>query len=776
MRTLSWTFLGQALWLSTPVMAAFPLERTEISVDIAGPFAELTVEQVFHNTYEDFMEARYVFPLQDDAAVDAVAMQVGDREIRAGIQRRDEARRSYERARDAGRTASLTEQERPNVFTQNVANIPPGESIHVMIHLVQPLEYDDGTYRFTMPLVVGPRFIPDGVQDGQRISPPLGIPHQDNHEDEGHRVDLRLHADLGLPMARVASPTHPEAVTELEDQQLWLDMEGILADRDFVLDLTPDTNEPAISFLAQDGHFSLLLEPGAHPPAARVLPRELVFVVDTSGSMNGDPLDQARSAMRTAIQGLLPGDTFQVIRFSESSSSLADAPLEATPENIRKGLAFVDDMSSSGGTRMLAGVQAALAYSPSRDGAKGRRKRIVCMLTDGYIGNEREILGAVTDAMGDSSIFVLGVGSSVNRYLLDRLADLGRGRAIYLLPGDSPREKVQEFYDAIARPVLADIRVDWGSMEVRDVYPRRPGDLYAGQPLVLTGRYQGEPGLVTVSGRMGHAPYSQTVELEELEGGDALPVIWARSRVRALEGSLLWGEDQELEEEITSTALRYGIMSRFTSFVAVERRIRNREGYILSLEQPLELPAGMSWGSEISSGLSRSSTRPGDPLLTVDAPQDCPWVSAVLPWGELVRLRWDPLRQRWYHRFLVPREVRDGIYTVRVFVMMADGRTETLERRLEVDSSEPELDATAEWLEGGTLVRIHVEEPLRSIQVYPDGRPDSRLRVDMRVEPWCDEDVVELYLHGLWEQVVVVVKDLAMNRSVRVIRPREGGF
>lgn len=761
-------FLGftglAALCLASPAAhaeAGFSLEETRIDANITGSIAEVTVYQRFANPYDAHLEATYVFPLHEDAAVDGAAMRVGDREIRAQIHTRERAREIYEEARDSGQSTSLTEQERPNLFTQSVANIPPGESIEVVLHMVQPLAYEDGVYRFEMPLVVGPRFIPEGVEDADRIAPPPVA----TGGAGGHTVDIRVEAELGMPLAEVWSNTHPEM--NLATDETWASgwVTGIAADRDFVFNIDPKNDEPAVSMLAQDGHFALLFEPQPAPDTDEVVPRELIFVVDHSCSMEGRPLETVKQVMTAALEGMSPRDSFQVIRFSEEASALSSGTLPATPENIDRGIAYIEAMEGMGGTHMMAGVRASLDYPQDSD-----RQRIVAFMTDGYIGNEREILAAIDDRLGGTRLFSFGIGGSVNRYLLDRMADVGRGGVTYVLDRDDREAKVAEFYQRIAKPVLTDIEIDWGGASVSEVYPRRLPDLFAGQSMLITGRYTGELDEITVRGRQGSGRYEEAIGLTAVEG-TGIASTWARAKVRSLEQQQLWGEVDEVERAITALALEYQLLTRYTSFVAVEREITNPDGAPpLSLEQPLPLPEGVTFRDGVEGGLSRQSMRPGDPLITADAPADAQGVVAVFPWGEIVPLRWDPIRERWYHRFLVPRDVEEGFKEIALLTTHHDGHVEVTAQTLHIDATAPEFEAEARIEGDETVIWLTVEEPLRSVHAFPAGRPEERVRVELRR---FDGDELEIRLPGRHDTVELAVKDAALNihrQSVPVTR------
>lgn len=740
---------------SLPALAAseLPLERTEVAVLITGPYAELTVTQVFQNPNEAFIEALYTFPLHQDAAVDAMEMRMGDRVIQGEIQTKEDARNTYEEAVANGQTAALTEQSRDNIFHQSIGNIAPGEEITVTLHMTQPMTWDDGVYTFEFPMTVGPRFAPPGlVSDAAAVTPPLSA------GATGATVDIDVLVELGMPVGEVWSTTH--AVTELEGDDIYdtgyrTSLTGLTGNKDFVLNIDPNNAQPLASLLVQDGHFALTLEPQQAPEPEHVVPRELIFVVDNSCSMNGVPMGMAKDAMRQALSGMLPGDSFQVIRFSDAASQMSAKPLPATPENIERGLAFVDAMNGMGGTHMLAGIEASLDYPYDPE-----RQRIVCFMTDGYIGNESQILAAIEDKLGPTRLFSFGIGSSVNRYLLDEMSEIGRGHVTYVLLNESPEGKVEDFYSRIARPVLTDITLDFHGAEIDAVYPDRAPDLFAGAPLQLVGRYEGELSQVTIRGRQGHRRYEETIQLVPVDDGTAVASTWARQRVKSLEREMIHGEDDEIVAEIVGTALEYKLLTRHTSFVAVEYRIRN-EGGMTTLVQPGEAPEGVDLMKAVGGDVSRVYMPPGDPLLTIEAPADAQEVIALFPWGPVVELEWDALRGRWFHRFLVPRDVEDGEYVIRAFVTMADGSTEVWTETMFIDSQAPELDVEVTSERGVTRVEIWPEEPLRSILVTPAGHPELAHRVDLRGR---DEASVVVILPGVFSEVDIVAKDRAMNR------------
>lgn len=744
------------LALTVPLALAndLPLKTQRFEVDVAGPLADVVLVQTFVNDRDEWLEATYVFPLPEDAAVDGMTMRVADREIVGLVKERGEARADYERAKEEGRSAALTEQERPNLFTQRVANLPPGERIEVELHLVVPLERVDGVWQLDLPLVAPPRFVPGHVEDAAAVTPPL------SRDDTGLRVDVEVALETGMPLARIESPSHPETKVLVDETGAAVLAEDLPATRDFSLRWVVDAPEPRAAAMVSGEHLLLTFEPPEAPAREDVVPREIVWVVDTSCSMSGEPLDLAKRAMESAFAGMDARDSFLVLDFNDTVSTLAPAPIPASPDNVAKGWAYVDAFEGHGGTDMLSGILAALRLP--RDPA---RERYVCFLTDGYIGNETDILAAVEDELGDARLFSFGLGSSVNRYLLEEMAALGRGKVSYTGLEEDPGATVDAFLDTVAQPVLADIAVEWGDWEVEEVYPERTPDLFAGQPMRRMARVtKAGTTPIVVTGRLGDGAFRQEVAVEAVGDAEthALASTWARAKVADLEREQLWGEVAEVKTEILATALKHRLMTRYTSFVAVDRRVRNTTGDVRTVDVPANTPDGVAYDAVVS----REWMPPGDPLLTVDAPADARAVVAVFPWGETVSLRWDALRGRWYHRFLVPRDVPDGALRIPVFVMEADGDVVRRERTVTIDGAAPELDVVVEVLDGFTRVTVHAEEPLRSLQVQPVGEPALRVRRELVGEEDAWAHTVEL--PGMWGEVEVVAKDRAMN-TLRVL-------
>lgn len=577
-----------------------PLQAIRYDTVVVGTLAETTVTQTFVNPRSERLEAIYSFPLPDDAAVDDYWIRVGSRSIHGLLKRREDAQRTYDEARQAGRTAALLTQERPNVFTQAVTNIGPGQTVEVEIHLVQPLRQRSGRYSLALPTVVGPRYAPAGaVADADRITPPVlatGV-------DSCVPVEIAVDIDTTLPVADVTSKLHAVTVTpHPQGVAVALARGPVRADRDFELSWRLAGAQPRAEIMAQKtddggGYFALTVQPPQGFDAGRSRPRELVFVVDVSGSMMGVPLDTARAAIERALAGMRSDDTFNLITFAGSALSFEPASVTNTADNRQRALDFLTRAGNTGGgTEMLTGVAAALDAPKDPE-----RLRMVLFMTDGYIGNEQQIFESLAAKRRDARVFALGVGSSVNRFLVEGLARVGRGAATVVGPGEQPTAVVDEFYESIDRPVLTDISIDWGGLDVEDIAPVRLPDLFAGQPLVVHGRYKGAlAGEVKVRGKLGGADVELPVKLAgaRVSEHDGLASMWARKRIDDLGLYPFNQRPGELtgdaREAVVALALRHRILTAYTAFVAVdERRERQPDGTLRTVQIPVESPFGV---------------------------------------------------------------------------------------------------------------------------------------------------------------------------------------
>ncbi len=599
-----------------------PLLHTDVRAEVTGFISRVTVTQTFHNPSPSPIEAVYVFPLPSNAAVGALSIKLGGRTIRGIVQTRDQARKTYQAAKASGRRAALLEQERANVFTQSVTGILPGDKIDIEIVYDAEVGYADGAYELVFPMVVGPRYHPASVADAGRVSPPLLPPGSRSGTD----ISLTAVVRPGAPLAALESPSHhilDSGVRGGLARTVTLSPEDSIPNKDFVLRWRLSDDQPVVALATEagsrGGHFALLIDPPRAPAPTMIAPREVIFVVDTSGSMQGEPLSIVKAAMRVALKKLLPGDSFNIINFSTDAGLMAAAPLPATPENVRRGLSWVNGLGGGGGTEMLSGIRAALGGAqPPAD-----RLRVVCFMTDGYIGNEREVAAEVTRLLGEHTrLFSFGIGSSVNRLLLDWLAEAGRGSAQYILLGQPAEPQIDAIDARIAAPVLTDVSIDWGGAKVADVTPAKLPDLWLGQPLRVTGRVSAAGAIpIRVGARLGGKQIWYPLRLElpaaVADEGPAGPLsrIWARAQITELERPRMGQVPVPYQARITELALAHQLVSTYTSFVAVEDQVVIENGAPRTVQVPVEVPEGVSYRNVSSGGdgSSPASTTPEEP-------------------------------------------------------------------------------------------------------------------------------------------------------------------
>ena len=578
-----------------------PLKHTSVKADISGFLSQVRVTQEFENKFDQPIEAVYVFPLPQNSAVDDMTMKIGSRSIRGKIMKSEEARKVYETAKNAGQTASLLDQERPNIFTQAVANILPNEKIVIEISYVETLKYEEGSYEFVFPMVVGPRYKPASINSEQRkaISPPVALDTR-----AGHDISLEIALNAGVPVNQIRSTSHEietnnlnstNAVIKLKDAQT-------IPNKDFILryDVAGKKINDAILTHAngKGGYFTLILQPPDKVEAKDVAPKEIVFVLDTSGSMSGFPIEKAKESMKMALDNLYPNDTFNLITFAGDTSVLFEKPVPPTKANLEKAQEFLASRQGGGGTEMMKAIKAALEPSDSQE-----HLRIVCFMTDGYIGNEGEILSEIQKHQ-NARIFSFGIGSSVNRFLLDKMSQEGRGEVEYVSLKDDGSKAAKKFYERIRNPLLTDVSIDWNGLSATDVYPKRQSDLFSAKPLVIHGRYtKAGSGTIKLKGKFAGRETIREIPVVfsgTAKENDVLSTLWARTRIDDLMSNDYNSVAQngktkpEIEQTITQLGLEYRLMTQFTSFVAVEEKIVNKGGKPVRIDVPVELPEGVS--------------------------------------------------------------------------------------------------------------------------------------------------------------------------------------
>ena len=597
--------------------SALPLEHTHINAQITGPVAVVAVTQRFRNPLEEAVELEYLFPLPEDAAITGFTLRVGERRIVGSLREHETARADYEAARDAGKRAGLMEQRRPNLFAVRLANVRSGETVTAEMHYQQRLKYEEdgerGGYEFVYPMGLTPKYdSPTHPGEGEGVHAPVA---------QGERigpVEIQVAADAGFAIGAATSPSHPIEVTMLDERRAQVRLKGEhIPDHDFVLRIAREDTGPRgetwVSAAAEGPAVFMttlvppMLEGDPEPPQ-----REFIFVLDRSGSMAGQPIRQARNALRACLRALNLGDTFAILLFDNRVEWFRGEPVPVTQENIDAADAFLDKVEGRGGTEITGALDAALRLP-----ADGQRGRVIVFLTDGAVSAEARLLEGLRKSIGDARLFAFGVGPSVNRALINRMAALGKGRAQFLQLHEDIEGAIIRFQDSIAFPALTGLALTCEGGEAADVYPARLPDLYYGQPLEICGRWKAagkEAAVLIVKAERAGQPVEIRAALK-LEGGrdPAIERIWARARVDDLldQTALQPERYKELSKEITRLALEHGLVTPLTSFAAVEEGETGLEGKprLIRVAQPL--PAGLDHERFLNPGWMNAASATG---------------------------------------------------------------------------------------------------------------------------------------------------------------------
>lgn len=572
---------------------------TDMQVTVTGQTARVKVIQAFRNTGQEWVEATYLYPLPEDGAVDSLKMVIGQRVIIGQINRRAEARHIYERAREEGRGAGLVEQQRPNMFTNRVANIGPGETVLIEIEYQAPVRRIAGEYALRLPLVVGPRYHPSTIpgRAAAAVTAPVLDPRR---HPATNPVSITVHLDPGFSPTGIVSAYHPVRIENgVGSARTVTLIDGTTpANRDFELRWRSSETDPSIGLFRErvgsSDYLMAVIAPPAPDRRRSPSPRELVFVIDNSGSMSGDSMRQARESLKLALRSLSPTDRFNVIRFDDSMTELFDQPVPATPGQVALALRFADSLEAQGGTEMLPALIAALVDDTPND--RGRVRQVI-FLTDGSISNESEMLEALGADRGRSRVFMVGIGSAPNTFLMNRMAEVGRGT--YTNIGDTSEviARMSALLDRLTRPVATDLRVVSRGAEFT---PADLPDLYEGEPLVILARTTQRRGSLTVSGMLDGRPWSRRFDLGRAVDGAGVAKLWARRRITDVEVANSLGEttDEAAIEAIARLGLDFSIVTSETSLVAVDRTpIRPAGARLTEEELPLNLPHGWDFDS-----------------------------------------------------------------------------------------------------------------------------------------------------------------------------------
>lgn len=618
---------GGTLFMGTGEVGGFaaaPTLATDVDIAIAGVIVRARVTQRFVNPTDQWLEGIYVFPLPDTAAVDHLRMLVGPRLIEGQIREREEAQRLYQDAKASGRKASLLNEERPNIFTTAVANIAPHELVEVAIEYQDTVPYDGAEFALRFPLVVAPRY--PGSDAGECESdgvPPFAIESSDmaalraatgleagatvaGATDAGatvgagflNPVHLSVEFDPGFPLKWLYSPTHAIATQPIGElvQLVTLADDEVPADRDFVLIWAPATGRaPVATLLAETGGDQLyallmVMPPDPHAVDYRIA-REMVFIIDTSGSMEGPSLEQAKMALLIALDQLHAQDRFNVIQFNSVTEQLFAHSVTADAAHIEQARAYVDGLAATGGTEMQPALAAALA-----DAAAPGEVRQIVFMTDGAVSNEAALFEYIERHLGESRLFTVGIGSAPNAFFMRKAAQFGRGTFTYVGSPSEMSARMDELFHTLGTPLLTDIAVDWRELD-GESWPNRVPDLYAREPLLVAVQLADLPDVVTVSGRVGGEPWRVVIhhpEVDRTPGGAGIRQLWARRKIDALMDSAVTGADHaEVRDAVVAVALEHHLVSRYTSLVAVDVTPTALDGAtLLTRDLPVNAPHG----------------------------------------------------------------------------------------------------------------------------------------------------------------------------------------
>ncbi|MCB1422725.1 MAG: marine proteobacterial sortase target protein [Nitratireductor sp.] len=597
-----------------------PRLATDVDIAVNGPIARVKVTQRFENPSQGWVEGIYVFPLPEDSAVDTLRMRIGDRLIEGVIKVREEARQIYEEAKREGKKAALLEQQRDNLFTNNIANIGPGETVIVYIEYQQTVRQDHGEFSLRFPMVVAPRYNPqpviqmvdfdnkggsgfgvvDPVPDRDTIEAPILDPRENAKINP---VTLTVKLAAGFPLGTVESPYHEIASKEqdTETRILTLKNESVPADRDFELKWRATGEAPNAALFTEevDGkHYLLafLTPPRIAPDKLPKKDREVIFIIDNSGSMAGESIEQAKLALDDALTRLKPADTFNVVRFDDTFEVVFDDAVRADGENLAIARAFVNRLTADGGTEMLPALQAALI---DRNAGDTERVRQVVFITDGAIGNEQQLFDAIAQQRGRSRVFTVGIGSAPNSFFMTRAAELGRGTFTHIGATSEVREKMGTFFAKLENPVMTGLSAQLAGgagvgAELSVVSPDPLPDLYLGEPVVLAAIADKPEGMLAISGDFAGNPWQVNMDLAQATKGEGIGKLWARRKIASLEAERSYGSDWEaLNREVEEVALAHHLVSSRTSLVAVDVKVTLPEGEdVASTKLPLNLPAG----------------------------------------------------------------------------------------------------------------------------------------------------------------------------------------
>lgn len=590
------------------VRVVLPLEKTEVHIDVTAGIARTEVVQRFSNPIDRPLEAVYIFPLPSESAIEDFELRIGDRIIKSSVKEREEAKAVYEQAKAEGKKTALLEQERPNLFTTSVANLMPGESVDICFTYVESLRFRKDRYDITFPMVTGERYIPfkydaqlrphTVVEDAARLNPPVLHPRLDSR----HRLSIEVQLN-GIPLETVTSSTHAIRVVDEgnERYRVMPKQEDIVPNCAFSISVQLRKNEmPAVTFVesVSDEAYGLL---SVFPPIGAerrhaVLPKDVVFLIDTSGSMSGESISQAASGLRKCMDMLQPEDRFTIVRFSDEFTWFSPDLRDAAPDKVNTAREYITGLSASGGTEMQPALDYVLSLMPYESG----RIPLVVFLTDGDVGNEDSLINLLSKKLGNTRLFTFGIGSAPNEFLMHRMAEVGRGQSRFIRSHEDVGEVMADFFQTLDAPVLTDVSLEWEGAEVH-TYPERCPDIFYGRPLQLVAHgVAGFNGRIKVSGMLDGEQQEYVIDLKQQapQQHDAIDKLYGRMQIKDLMVQLMQTVEavprNELKQAIIRIALQHQLVTKFTSRVAVEEKVVNRDGELVSVKVPVAAPKGWS--------------------------------------------------------------------------------------------------------------------------------------------------------------------------------------
>ncbi len=583
-----------------PAVDQLPLKSTQVDVRISGVIADVTVTQHYRNEGQRVIEAKYVFPGSTRAAVHGMNVRLADRLITAKIREKQQARIEYDTARKEGKTAALLEQHLPNVFQMNVANILPGDDVKVELRYTELLVPTSGNYQFVFPTVVGPRY--NSPQSSQASASWVSQPVLRQGDVSPAAFDIHVALNTPMGIKEVHSSTHDISTYREEGGASVVSLKdtGVPANnRDFILDyrLAGDRIESGVMLYkgSDENFFLAMIEPPKAIAATIISPRDYIFVVDISGSMHGFPLDTAKTLLRELIGNLRPSDTFNVMLFSGSNRLLSPHSVPATRANIEQAIRTIQQMGGGGSTELMPALKRVYAEPKAADVS-----RTVVVVTDGYVTVEREAFDLVRRNLSQANLFSFGIGSSVNRHLMEGLARAGMGEPFIITQPSEAAAQAARFRKMIDSPVLTSVKAQFDGLDVYDVEPRHLPDVLGERPVIVFGKWRGDAkGNLIIEGQTASGPFSQTLPVDAAAvstgSNAAMRHLWARHRIASLSDQESLEGGDAFSKRITDLGLQYSLLTPYTSFIAVDQVVRNvAPQNSTSVNQPSPLPQGVS--------------------------------------------------------------------------------------------------------------------------------------------------------------------------------------